>query len=66
MVRISIPVLGESGPDYLAIESVPGFVGGVAVEGVVGDQPVTDRGAEVWGWVACWHSLRTRAGQRGR
>ena len=50
MVLISIPILGESGPDYLAIESVSGFVGGIAVEGVVRNQSVAYCRTKVWAW----------------
>jgi hypothetical protein len=48
MILISIPILGESGPDHLAVESVTGFVGGVAVEGVVGNQSVAYCRTKVW------------------
>jgi hypothetical protein len=50
MILISIPILGESGPDHLAVESVTGFVGGVSVERVVGNQSVANCRTKIWAW----------------
>ena len=50
MILISIPVLGESGPDHLAVESVTGLVGGISVERIIGDQPIANGGTEVGAW----------------
>ena len=61
MVLISIPVLGESGPDHLAVVAVSGFVGGVPVEGIIGDQSVAYCRTKVWAWTfgaACKNKWR--------
>ncbi len=50
MILISIPILGESGPDHLAVESVTGLVGGVPGERLIGDQSVSYCRTKVWAW----------------
>jgi hypothetical protein len=50
MILISIPILGESGPDHLAVESVTGLVGGISVERIIGDQSVAYCRTKVWAW----------------
>ena len=47
MILIPVPVFGEGGPGHLAVESVSGFVGGVAVERIICDQSIANRGTEV-------------------